>query len=141
MRKITVLMLDTAGACWEGREEFEALFPEGVVPTLELCRKHAMDLDFAWAGNALLDTGDNTAGWDKFCEGRNAAYEAFDDAGVKLGEVYWPVTEKFARNTSEVVEAYGVWQAGITAAREAQYMAIAVAFFEAWSLEPDSQSE
>lgn len=53
-KRITYTTIIARGACLEKAEKFLDLFPEGVVPTLELCRKHAGDLDFFWAGRHLV---------------------------------------------------------------------------------------
>ena len=54
MPKITANELRKAKACDEQVEAFEHLFPEGVVPTVELCKEHADSFDWNWAACNLL---------------------------------------------------------------------------------------
>jgi hypothetical protein len=52
---ITTEKLENAGACYDQREVFEGLFPEGsVVVTEELCEKHSADFEWSWASTNLL---------------------------------------------------------------------------------------
>ena len=54
MPKITANELRKAKACAEQVEKFEHLFPDGVVPTVELCKEHADSFDWNWAACNLL---------------------------------------------------------------------------------------
>ena len=54
MPKITANELRKAKACAKQVEKFEHLFPDGVVPTVELCKEHADSFDWDWAAQNLL---------------------------------------------------------------------------------------
>lgn len=47
--QLTLRHLELRDACRSYRLSFQDLFPDGVVPTEELVRKHAKDFDWVWA--------------------------------------------------------------------------------------------
>ena len=53
--KITKEMLENRHACRWQLVIFEVLFPDGVVPTLQLCEKYAHVFSFEWAAFHLLE--------------------------------------------------------------------------------------
>ena len=53
-RKITAELLAELGACEDIVKLFRELFPDGVIPTVDLCVKHAATFDWVWAAGNLL---------------------------------------------------------------------------------------
>ena len=52
--KITKSLLVKLHACRRQVELFDSLFPEGVVPTVELAREHGSKFNIEWAARYLL---------------------------------------------------------------------------------------
>ena len=55
--KITAAVLRAKDACETQVRRFEALFPNGVEITSELCVQHAGSFDWSWAAKNLLPPG------------------------------------------------------------------------------------
>lgn len=61
--KITLAMLEHAGACREQRDLFASLFPDGAELTVDLAVQHSIDFDWEWACCLLSARG--RAAYDK----------------------------------------------------------------------------
>ena len=55
-RKITAEQLNRLGACEDQVKRFRELFPNGVVPTADLCIKYANDVNWDWAATRFLSS-------------------------------------------------------------------------------------
>lgn len=113
MRKIGIADLIEAGACSSQVETFRELFPAGVVPTLELCLRHAGTFDWDWAEKLLPSRG-----W--------AAYKAARDPA-------WSQT--LAAYEAARAQAWVACEEARDQAWVAYKAAAARAWFEQWSYE------
>jgi hypothetical protein len=118
MRKITVARLKEKCACTSQVELFEKLFPNGVVPTVDVCLEVADKFDWNWASLNLLSAPAQKA-YDKatatalkaYSEATAFALKAYDKARA-------PALKAYDEATAPALKAY--------------HEAMATAFAEGW---------
>ncbi len=117
---ITKELLEKHEACKDQLDKFVELFPDGVVPTRDLCSAHAQTFSFAWARYLLSPP----------------AREAYDKAIVSAWKAYNEalVSEGKARDEA-IVSARKVHDEIVAAARKVYDEALAPAWFDASQLE------
>ena len=98
--KITAALLRAKYACEIQVRQFEALFPNGVEITSDLCVLHADSFDWGWAAKNLLPP-DKYADYKAKTVPRYADYEVkvaalFADYRVKVAQIYADCKTKFA---------------------------------------------
>lgn len=82
--RITTKLLEQKGACAKQVTLFSRLFPDGCVPTLELCLVHADQFDWGWAAEHLL--GDVARSeYDRACD---VAWSEYDRACLETWSEY-----------------------------------------------------
>lgn len=95
MRKITVRLLKSRGACKEQIEKFKELFGSSVEPTEILCVKYRGVLDLVWAASNLL----SEKRWQEYIKvvratrlksiDRDFSYNWFSKARAKAFATVW----------------------------------------------------
>ena len=80
---ITKGLLEKHGACKNQLDKFVELFPDGVVPTRELCLAHAQTFDFTWAHYLLPRPA-----WKAYDEATAPARKAYEEAIGSASKAY-----------------------------------------------------
>lgn len=124
MRPITVEMLREAGACEGQLEEFAKRWPEGVVPTEEVCLSVANVFDWTWAREQLLPL------W-----ARRGCARDMREARERYRSVCDAAMSRYFR--SELTEV--AWVAIERVAESARRCAFATAFARAWAQQENGQ--
>jgi len=76
------------GACVEQRTLFKKLFPNGVVPTVELAEKHASVFDWNWAAEHLL----SAPAWAEYDRVTAPAWAKYIQVAISAQADYFQVT-------------------------------------------------
>ena len=139
---ITKGLLEKHGACKSQVDKFVELFPDGVVPTRDLCSAHAQTFSFAWA-RFLLSPPAREAYNEAVGPARKAYYEAivsarkaFDEVLASEGKVY-DETVAAARKVYDeaAASASKAYDEAVAAARKVYNEAVVPAWFDASQLE------
>ena len=113
---ITKELLEKHGACKNQLDKFVELFPDGVVPTRELCLAHAQTFNFTWAHYLLSPPA------------RKAYDEAIAPARKARDEAIAPVRKAY---NEALVSAWKAYDEAVAPAWKAYNEAIAAAWFDA----------
>ena len=128
---ITKGLLEKHGACKSQVDKFVELFPDGVVPTRDLCSAHAQTFSFAWA-RLLLSPPARKA----FDEAVGPARKAFDEVLASAGKVYDEAIASARKAFDKVLASEGkVYDETVAAARKVYNEAVVPAWFDASQLE------
>ena len=129
-KKLTLSALK--GACVEQRTLFKKLFPNGVVPTVELAEKHASDFCWDWAAGHLL-SAPARAKYDRVTA---SAWAEYDRVTASVRAKYDRVTASARAEYDRVTASAWAEYDRVTASAWAEYNRVtAVAFVTLWNKE------
>ena len=117
---ITKWLLEKHGACKSQVDKFVDLFPDGVVPTRDLCSAHAQTFSFAWARRLLSPPARKA-----YNEAIASASKAYDETVAAARKVY----DEAAASASKAYDE------AVAAARKVYNEAVVPAWFDASQLE------